>query len=429
MKPDYSVELCRELEEEFQAQRLYRPFRIARYEPETELDYDVEIVGENANAKIHIEIEKFIGGGYAGQVYKVRITNIETNHPAAEIGGLVVGNLYAMKILVPPSTFSRFFRNLLYYIGFQGPFQPQVNPKAAKAGALWQKFIRRAARIRFGDENVVRDVCALFVDKRLGSCGEICPWIDGRTWRLEVDNHLDLLKLFKRGKKVDQSRLGSPEYRAKKNFMSDFVKLLHDVGAHEFARQYEWDTCKSQPNCLKLKDTEDDPSTGLVAVDFRAGLTLFPFLPMSPGDFKLIWQGLRRGSLVQFDRGSLNKLQGFIDSHLEHFNDMRPLLDQLKEAESIYRNSIPDITHNHFRLLCSGKLWSTIFDSAVTGWKMRNYIDEPTEQKLRSCKISYGADRTGENTIFQSSLTLVIFALQFAEGSQKNLLSGIELEE
>ncbi|MHC4264912.1 MAG: hypothetical protein ACYSUK_03160, partial [Planctomycetota bacterium] len=279
-------------------------------------------------------------------------------------------------------------RNLLYWIGFQGPFQPQVNPVATKAGALWQKFIRRSAGVRFGDENMVRDVCALFVDEKLGSCGEICPWIDGRTWRLEVDNHLDLLKLFKRGKKVDQSKLGSPEYRAKNKFMSEFVKLLHDVGAHEFARQYEWSTCKSQPNCLKLKATEDDPTSGLVAVDFRAGLTLLPFLPMSPGDFKLIWQGLKRNSLVQFDRGSLKKLQGFIDSHREHFSDMQPLLEQLKDSESVYRNSIPDITHNHIRLLYSSKLWATVFDSTVTGWKTRNYVDESTEQKLRGCKIS-----------------------------------------
>jgi hypothetical protein len=388
MKSDYSVELCCKLEEEFQAQKLYRPFRITRYETGTELVYNVEVIGEGAQAKVHTLVEKFFGGGYAGQVYKVRITNIETNHPEAEIGGLVVGNLYAMKILVPPTTFSRFFRNILYYIGFQGPFQPQVNPKAAKAGAIWQKFIRRAAGIKFGYENTVRDVCALFVDDTLGSCGEICPWIEGRTWRLEVDNHLDLLKLYNKGKKVDESKLGSAEYRAKKKFMSDFVNLLHDVGAHEFARQYEWSTCKSQPNCLKLSNTEDEPAAGLVAVDFRAGLTLLPFLPMSPGDFKLILRGLKRGSLVQFDRGSLNKLQEFVDSHRQHFADMQLLLEQLKEGESIYRNSIPDITHNHFRLFYSGKLWSTILDSAVTSWKVRNYIDEATEQKLRSCKIS-----------------------------------------
>ncbi|MHC4757545.1 MAG: hypothetical protein ACYTE8_02705 [Planctomycetota bacterium] len=386
MKPDYSVDLCRELEQKFQAERLYRPFRVARYEPGTELEYEVTTVAENTRAKVTFIIETFIGGGYAGQVYKIRILKVDSDTDSS--GGLQVGCVYAMKILVPPSGFAKFFRNLLYCIGFQAAFQPQVNPTAARAGSLWQKFIRRAAKIRFGDENAIRDVCALFVDKKLGSCGEICPWIEGRTWRLEVDDHLDLLKMQQRGKKVDESKLGSPEYRAKKKFMSDFVKLLHEVGAHEFARQYEWSTCKSQPNCLKLYDTEDDPAAGLVAVDFRAGLTLLPFLPMSPGDFKLIFKGLIRGSLVQFDRGNTKKLESFVYSHLEHFHDMLPLLEELEEAETVYRNSIPDITHNHVRLFYSGKLWGTIFSSVITGWKVRNYIDEPAEQKLRACKPS-----------------------------------------
>jgi hypothetical protein len=292
-----------------------------------------------------------------------------------------------MKILVPPSTFSRLFRNALYAIAFQGSFQLQVNPAAARAGALWQKFIRRAARIRLGDERAVRDVHATFVDETLGSCGELSEWIDGRTWRLEVDDRLDLLKRWLRDKTVDQTCLGSPEYRAKRQFMADFVRLLHDMGAQELARQYEWWTSKSQPNCLKRRDSEDGPSRGLVAVDFKAGLALLPFLPLSPGDFKLIAQGIMRGSLVQFDRGDMSKLQRFVETHKDDFGDMQGLLEELKAAEHAYRNSLPDITHNHIQLLYSAPLWSTILDSAVTGWKVRNLADDTCERKLRSSKV------------------------------------------
>ncbi|MHC4633574.1 MAG: hypothetical protein ACYS9C_20195, partial [Planctomycetota bacterium] len=288
----------------------------------------------------------------------------------------------------PPSSFSRLFRNLLYWVGFQGPFQLQVNPAAARAGALWQKFIRRGAKIRFGDECAVVDIHATFVDSKLGSCGELSEWIEGRTWQLEVDERLDLLKRWRRGKAVDEKQLGSPEYREKRWFMRDFVKLLNDMGAFEFARQYEWWTCKSQPNCLKRKETADDTSGGLVAVDFRAGLALLPFLPMSPADFKLILKGLMRGSLVQFDRGSTDKLRQFIEENGEEFGDMGQMLEELKAVECTYRNSVPDISHNHLRLLYSPRLWSTMFDSAVTGWKVRNLVDEPHEQKIRSCKVS-----------------------------------------
>jgi hypothetical protein len=358
--------------------------RVVRYDAGIELVYDVTEVAGTNTARIRAVVEKFVGGGFAGQVYRVKVTEI--NAQDGPIGGLKVGGIYAMKILIPPTTFSRLFRNAIYWMGFQGPFQLQVNPVAARAGALWQKFIRRGAKVRLGDERSVVDIHATFVDHTLGSCGEFSEWVDGRTWRLEVDDHLDFLRKWRRGGEVEIARLGSTEYRAKYEFMHEFVALLHDMGGHEFARQYEWSTAKSQPNCLKRKGTDNDPSGGLVAVDFRAGLALLMFLPMSPGDFKLIVKGLGRGSLVQFDRGSIGQLERFIEAHRNDFTDMRDMLDELKACERIYRDSVPDITHNFARLFYSRRLWSTLFDSAVNGWKVRNVVDDSQAQKLRLSK-------------------------------------------
>ena len=380
MDADYSLEIQKQLKDGVRQADLHRPVRVGLYETGTELLYDVTGVAEADTGTVRLVIEKFIGGGFAGQVYRVRVLDLRSDGP---IGDLVVGGVFAMKILIPPSGFSRFFRNVLYWIGFQGPFQLQVNPTAARAGALWQQFIRRGAKARFGDQRSVADIHATFVDKNLGSCGELSEWIEGRTWRLEVDDRLDLLKRWRKHGAVDEASLGSPEFRAKHEFMHGFVELLHEMGGHEFARQYEWSTWKSQPNCLKRQETEGSPSEGLVAVDFRAGLALLPFLPMSPGDFKLIAQGFVRGSLVQFDRGDLTKLQRFIEAHPDEFRDTAPMLEALRDAEQVYRNSVPDITHNHFRLLYSARLWSTMLESAITGWKITNLIDDNVEGTLR----------------------------------------------
>jgi hypothetical protein len=359
--------------------------RISRYDADSELVYNVTGVEKSNTARVRLLVERFVGGGFAGQVYRVKVLDIQ--NATGPVGGISPGGIYAMKILVPPSVFARLFRNFLYAIGFQGLFQLQVNPVAARAGALWQKFIRRSAKVRFGDEKTVVDVHATFIDEKIGSCGELSEWVDGRTWRLEADDRMDVLKLWRRGRTVDARQLGSPEYRAKKQFMADFVKLLHNVGAYELARQYEWATCKSQPNCLKRKGTEDDPAAGLVAVDFRPGLALLPFLPMSPGDFALIARGICRGSIVQFDRGDISKLETFMLAHTKQFADMRAMLDELKADEQIYRNSVPDVTNNDIRLFYDRRLWSTIFDSAVTGWKVRNLVDEYWEKKLRTSRL------------------------------------------
>jgi hypothetical protein len=380
----YSIETANELGASFDALDLDRPRRIDRYEPGSELTYEITGVATGATGQMKLRIEKAVGGGFAGQVYRVEVLELTT--PPDSIPNLHVGGFYALKILIPPKASSLAFRNFVYAVGFQSPFSLQVNPTAARAGALWQTLIRRAASLRFENERAVTEIHATFIDHDLGSCGEISEWIDGRCWRFETDDHLETRKEWQVGDSLDGQ--ASKEYLAKKTFMAEIVRLLHDMGAPELARQYEWWTCKSQPNCLKRTEADGDPAAGLTAVDFRAGLALLPFLPMSPGDVPLIAKGLGRGSLVQFDRGNLKKLHAFVESHREHFTGMENVVDELVETETAYRNSMPDVTHNHVRLLYSKKLWGNLMDSAVTGWRTRNLIDDTAEGTLRKHPVT-----------------------------------------
>lgn len=366
----------------FTACGLERSLHVERYDAGDILEYEIMPVAVGvACARVSLRIEEFIGGGFAGQVYKIRILDVDGGPPA-----LKTNQIYALKIFIPPSRLARLFRDILYGIGFQGSFQLQVNPAAARAGALWQVFIQRAAAVRFRDEKAVNRIYGTLVDHNLGSCGEISDWVEGRTWRLEVDDRVDLLSRWERGKQDLEECPRSPEYRAKKSFMRAFVDLLHEMGAHEFARQYEWSTWKSQPNVLKRLDTDPEPEGGLTAIDFRAGLTLLPFLPMSPGDFKLILEGISRGSLVQFDRGDLDRLEAFVHRHHADFADLLPLLAELRECERIYRSSVLDVTHNGLRPLYDPSFRRTFASSAVTGWGVRNLTDPETQDRLQSSR-------------------------------------------
>jgi hypothetical protein len=164
--------------------------------------------------------------------------------------------------------------------------------------------------------------------------------------------------------------------------MAGLVDLMHKMGAHELARQYEWWTLKSQPNAMKRTAYDNSPTEGHVAVDFRAGMALLPFLPQCPADFKLIFKGIGRGSLVQFDRGDTNKLQDYIKSDPETFQGMEGAIDELKKLDKDYRNSLPDITHHHVKLLYSRKLWSSILTHSIQSWKLRRMTDDKTSEKL-----------------------------------------------
>ena len=104
---------------------------------------------------------------------------------------------------------------------------------------------------------------------------------------------------------------------------------------------------------------------------------------MSTGDFMLILKGLKRGSLVQFDRGSIRKLERFVADHRERFDDMQPMLIELKACEKIYRDSVPDVTHNFVRLFYSRRLWATMLDSAVAGWQVKILSMRPARKSWR----------------------------------------------
>ncbi|MGA2587092.1 MAG: hypothetical protein ABSF88_08725 [Candidatus Aminicenantales bacterium] len=373
----YSVDTVRALERKFREQDIFRPFRVRRYEPGTVLDYEVRGVIPDGRAKIKLEIQKFVGGGFAGQVYKVICRDIEILE--GDIHGLERDRAYAVKIFIPPSGFSRSIRSLVYIMGFQGPFSLQVTPAAGRSQALWQKFIRRAAKIEFGSENAVVDVLATLIDANLGSCGEISEWVDGRMWRFEADDDLDNRRRGKPGRPDGDA--GSPEYRTKREFMARLVRLMRRIGAVELARQYEWWSLKSQPNAMKRTASDPDPKAGLVAVDFRAGMVLTPVTPQCPADIKLVFQGLARGRLVQFDKGNLNKLEEFVDAHPGEFADMRAPLESLKREDRAYRDSLIDFTYHHVRLF-GRKLRRAIMGAFRQSWRVRNITDERTVARL-----------------------------------------------
>jgi hypothetical protein len=391
--------LTRALEAKFVDCRLVRTFRRAAYDPGDVLEYQITGVVPRVTARMTVEVERFVGGGFAGQVYRVRLLSIESMDSSAdaadegvspessggpavgfgtEVAGLEIGQVYAIKILTPASGFSRLFRNTLYFLGYQAAFGAQVLPSAVRVGVLWQKLIRRAMALETGDADAVCDTFATFYDGELKSYGEINEWIEGRIWKFEADDRVFDRWQFAREVPEDHR---SPEYVYKKRFMYRLVGLLHRMGAGELARQYEWWTCKSTPNVLKRVAEEGSPSAGLTAVDFRAGLTLLPFLPMSPADLRLILKGLLRGRLVQFDRCDMDRFRRYIES-TDGFDDLQPAIVELERQTAIYRTSQPDLTHHHIRLLLSRSLRTSVRKGTITAWKSLGRLDDHRAEEL-----------------------------------------------
>ncbi len=388
MKAAYSLDIVRALEKEAEAVGPLRLYKRTRFEAGDRIEAEITGVVPARRARALFEVRKFAGGGFAGQVYQVEAKELV---PEGEpIEGLEKGGIYALKILVPPSGFSKFFRNTIYWLAYQGPFSAQVNHAASRTGVLWQKLVRRGAAIRLGSEGAVADTYATFFLPGMKSYAEVNEWVDGRTWRYEVDDDVFARKVFDPadpGSAIETA--ASKEYLGKRLFMHRFVELFHEMGAPELARQYEWWTAKSQPNALKREGTNHNPIDGLCAIDFRAGLALLPFVPMSPGDFKLINDGFRRGHAVQFDRGDLGRLERFVDAHAGEFEDLRPALEELKETDPAYRASLPDITHHGVRLFFDDALRPSVKRGLIEGYQCSGLLDDEHTRKLCGSSILF----------------------------------------
>jgi len=369
MAEAYSSEVCRQLADLADGARLLRPRRVTRHEAGEVLEVALTGVAPAWKARAAFEIDTYVGGGFAGQVYRARLVRLDWPVETEVEPPLAVGGTYALKMFVPWSRFGRRFRGALYGLGFQAPFGLQANPRAARACALWHAFIRRGAAERLGSERAVVDVFATFHDQALGSMGEVLEWVDGRVWRLEVNERLFASRT------PDTEAETATEYAAKRAFMARLVRLFHEMGAPEVARQYEWWTMKSQPNVLKRRVAEDDPSAGLVAVDFGAGLALLPFLPMSPADVRLIGSGLARGRLVQFDRGDLDRLEAYVRARPRLFDGMGAALAELRTAEADYHGAQPDLANRRLGAFADRSLPQKVARTWAQGYRVRGVLD------------------------------------------------------
>ncbi|MFZ0547756.1 MAG: hypothetical protein WAM60_20075, partial [Candidatus Promineifilaceae bacterium] len=262
------------------------------------------------------------GSGFAGQVYC-----------AQPEGGT---DLVAIKVLRPASIWKERFRDALFRLSFQAAFAPRLTEEAVRAGLIWQTLLRIGAGIEWGTPTAVVQPLGYYWDEELRSFAEIHQWIDGRSSRYSADEQL-VGRLFDHA-----ATMPNGEMSRQRHFMSRMTRLCYQMGAVGLARQYEWYTFVSQANVLHCQTLEPGQSE-FVAVDFRPGLAVPFFLPLSPHHLHIIIQGLRRGILRHFDEVDMARLDRYTADHAGQFEPVQTLIEQLQEDEARYRDGLPDL--------------------------------------------------------------------------------------
>jgi len=297
------------------------------------------------------------GSGFGGQVYQAQPLEGVIDVPGMDGAAAPV----ALKILVPQATRKRVFRDLLFRLSYQTSFAPRLRLEALRCGLIWQELVRTAASLEFGTESLVARPYGYFWDARLASYVEIHQWIEGRPVRYEVDDRLLLRWL---GSTVE---IFDSEISRKQACMAALVKLCQNMGALGLARQYEWYTLVSQVNLL-TRISRCDGQGEFTGVDWRPGLAVPFFLPLSPVHARMIWQGLFRGVYTHYDEVDFKRLEVYVRTHADAFEPLAALIRQLKEDDACYRAGLPDLWNAPDRLLRQADGRRQVRKAAINDW-------------------------------------------------------------
>ena len=283
----------------------------------------------------------------------------------------------AIKLLRPRNALKERFRDALFHLSVQTTFAPRLQEDAVQAGLIWQRLLGRAYEAEGGNPAAIVRPLGYFWDEELFSFAEIQTWVEGRPSRHEPDD-----QLIQRWLGLSHTPPNN-EIDRQRNFMARITRLCYQIGAIGLARQYEWLTLVSQANVLKCAEISS-PSSEFTAVDFRPGLAIPFFLPLSPAHARIIWQGFLRGVLVHFDEIDLPRLDAYLEEHLDAFTEFAPLVEHLKKAEARYRAGLPDLWHRVWK-----RTQPLVRQPAITNWQKLGLMDVEEARYLHGARRFY----------------------------------------
>jgi hypothetical protein len=290
------------------------------------------------------------------------------------------GQPVALKFLRPAHRWKEIFRDALFFLTCQVSFAPRLRESALRSGLLTAELVGRAAESEGRSPTEFAHPLGYFWDTRLCSYVEIYTWEPGRTQRYAPDDGLVLRWLGW------ERALPDTEMNRKRAYMSWLAAFCCRLGAAGVARQFEWDSWISQANVL----TRLEPVGGaeFVAVDWRVGLAVPFFLPLSPAHARLIWSGLRQGRRTLADWLDASQLDSARQAHSGWDAPLKGLANWLLLVDKEYRGALPDVWQNGFRFLIDPDRRNRVQAALLQDWERLGRITRASFQDLRASGLA-----------------------------------------
>jgi hypothetical protein len=351
---------------------LYFVPRLRMYLPGETLEVQVYLPQGQRIGWESFQIEAFAGSGFAGQVYRAL-------PQVGVLPGTQIGVSLALKFLRPSSRWKERFRDVLFFLSYQTIFAPRLREPGLQAGLLLTEILHQLMVQEDGQSAMFARPLGYFWDERLATFAEIYSWEIGRPPFYTPDDGL-ILRWFAGRKDPPDS-----EMQRKKQFMHWLADRCYQYGAQGIARQFEWGTWVAQSNVL-TRPAGSGNEAEFVAVDWRPGLAVPFFLPLSPAHARLIVRGIWRGQWVQFDQVDHKCLLEYLGRHPEITDQVSKSLEAFLPAERAYRAGLPDLWQSGDRLLENKVSRKSVQAALIEDWEKLGRVGEVTAKKLKTSR-------------------------------------------
>ena len=289
------------------------------------------------------------------------------------------GRKYAEKVFKSGRSFSRIFRDVIYFCCFQAPFPYGTNESATRAAFYRRKVLRDLTEFWFGIPLVadaiytrwdVASKCYVLGTKYVDGYGPKPGQFDPHLFRNIILKYLYLLLKVITRRNIKQIRLHEWEIEKVASKLDDLRDKFHQAGFIGSEWQVDKRLSISTSNLLK------DKNGRWMLIDMESGM---PALVLP----RYIWLALKTGKFPLFDDTDFAKLYRYLEMNRadlivdlgeDRFQHLLENAQQLEYYSEKWKSSELAVFRHRTRVVTDPQLMSRIRANTVENWYRKGKI-------------------------------------------------------
>lgn len=294
-----------------------------------------------------LTVIKYAGSGFGVRAYQAKDEN---------------GNQLALRVY-RSSGWKEGFRDFLHRRAWGLTYPGRFLEAAVMTSEGWQLIFERAIKVENLDQICFTKNYGHFFNPEFGSFVSAAEWMEGESQRPPVVH-----------------TQAEQDWQFKRFKMEEFRRLAQRIGFIKGERQWDFGTLVAPLNGVIVRE---DGVTKVGIRDITPGLPVLQDMPLSPSDIFRVAKMFLLDAGPWFDQVDFRKLDAYIAEHGEQFADLFPVVRSLKEADALYRASLPSALTYKWRNILSTEKRRLVREGAVSAFLAEGLITQKKADFLR----------------------------------------------